>query len=192
MSEVADLWNRIEEAKKRLGVSDEAQIEQIQSINQQVKEIRAGLSGRFRELERHREEVSRLRHENEQLKRMLHRLLLAIEQRYSGRLKDIVKDLESQVSALVPLTAGPKDGASPDLVESPGTRAPAEDKSAPPVAPAAPVAPLKGNTVIGTAPSEKDSRWLHEIMERARELTHEDAKGSRVVSPIQSSHSAVA
>jgi predicted nuclease with TOPRIM domain len=151
MTEVDRLWTRIEEAKKRLGATDEAQIKQIQDINEQVKEVRAGLKQRYRELERHREDVSKLRHENEHLRRMLHRLLLAIEQRYNGRLMDLVKDLEGEVSALVPLAAGPKQ-----------VRARSVEKAIIAKRPAAPT------------PSESDSRWLQEIMERAREFTGED------------------
>ncbi len=176
MTDVADLWNRIEEAKKRLGAADEAQTKQIQDINEQVKEVRAGLSQRYRELERHREEVSKLRRENEQLRRMLHRLLLAIEQRYSGRLMDLVKDLEGEVSALFPLATAPKQGRAQSqetrvIAKTPMPRTkPLKDTAA------VSAAPDNAGTqkYAAAAPSESDSRWLQEIMERARELTGED------------------
>jgi len=149
MTDVDSLWTRIEEAKKRLGTTDEAQIKQIQDINEQVKEVRVGLRQRYRELERHREDVSKLRHENEHLKRMLHRLLLAIEQRYNGRLMDMVRDLEGEVTALVPLSAVPKQ-ARAQAVKKPAA------------------------VLVAPSPSESDSRWLKKIMARAGELTGED------------------
>ena len=125
MTDVDNLWTRIEEAKKRLGATDEAQIKQIQNLNEQVKEVRVGLGQRYRELERHREDVSKLRQENEQLRRMLHRLLLAIEQRYNGRLMDMVKNLEGEVTALVPLTSGPKQARARAVKRSVPAKRPA-------------------------------------------------------------------
>lgn len=186
MSDVTDLWNRIEEARKRLGAAEESQIKQIAELNEQVKGVRSGLARRYRELEEQREALSKLRQENEQLRRMLHRLLLAIEQRYDGRLVDLVKNLEGEVSALLPMTAAAKKdeaAARPNV--------PVEAKAGT-VAKPKPPAFLGGQArvnrsgkgvhqVLGQAkapatPSESDSRWLHQIMERARELTETDPK----------------
>ena len=100
MSDTAGLWKRIEDARKRLGMDEAAQIKQVGDLNDRIKEVRRDLAGRYRELEGHREEVSKLRHENEQLRRMLHRLLLAIEQRRGARLKTLMSDLSGEMTAL--------------------------------------------------------------------------------------------
>lgn len=152
MSDVADLWKRIEEARKRLGVAEESQIKRIEDINDRVKAARSGLARRYRELERQREEVSKLRHENEQLRRMLNRLLLAVEQRQSGRLEDLMKSLEGDAGALAPFAADPAD-------DTDGAERGAAEAD-----------PPEHVTLYEATPSETDSRWLHEIMERAREL----------------------
>lgn len=196
MSDVADLWTRIEDAKKRLGMADDAQLKQIQDINEQVKEVRKGLSRRYRELEQHREEVSKLRHENEQLRRMLHRLLLAIEQRYNGRLKDQIKDLEGEVTALVPLTAEPRQGisqrpAAPQVMKPAAPRLLGGAARGAPTRQADP-APSGGQKAETASPSDTDSRWLHEIMERARELTETRGTEPKPGSNDQASRSAVA
>jgi len=180
MSDIDELWGRIDEARRRLGLVDQAQIKQIEDLNERLKAIRDGLSGRYDLIERHRTEAERLRHENEQLRRMLHRLLIAIEERYGGRLKDILHDLESQVSSLVVMTgegeetAPRQDPSEPtdtggeacakasDRPAAPGPDG-AEAPSADALRMAAPPPPEEG-------PSETDSRWLREIMERAREL----------------------
>ena len=169
MADVSDLWKRIEEAKRRLGVAEAAQIKQIEDINDQVKEVRGGLARRYRELEQHREDVSKLRHENEQLRRMLHRLLLAIEQRQSGRLKDLMKSLEGDVGALVPFAAETTQAMVPAEAEPPGLA-----------------------TLDEAAPSETDSRWLHEIMERARELNEAGHTAPARPARLEPPHSAVA
>ena len=191
MSSVAKLWARIEEAKQRLGAADEAQIKQIQGINAQVKEVRAGLAERYRELERHREEVSKLRGENEQLKRMLHGLLTAIEQRSTNPLKEIMRDLAGDVSAMAPMTAKaeaqPKGEPKQDP-KLPGTETPpAIERLGGPVA-AAP-ATAEDPAASTAIPSEKDSRWLHEIMERAQELSADGRKASRPTTAATSAHS---
>lgn len=176
MTNVDSLWTQIEEAKKRLGATDAAQIKQIQDINEQVKEVRAGLGQRYRELERHREDISKLRHENEHLRRMLHRLLLAIEQRYSGRLMDLVKDLEGEVTALVPLTAEPKEARARTVEKV----VPAKRVKRPAAVLAAP------------SPSESDSRWLRKIMDRAGELTGEEGVSPSSKPGVQQPQSASA
>ncbi len=192
MSSVAKLWARIEEAKQRLGATDEAQIKQIQGINTQVKEVRAGLAERYRELERHREEVSKLRGENEQLKRMLHRLLTAIEQRSTNPLKEMMRELAGDVSAMAPLAAVAEVGAQPtgapkqDPKPAGTAKRPAIERLGGSVAATpAPAADPMASTAI---PSEKDSRWLHEIMERAQELSADGGKASRPSSTATSSH----
>jgi len=187
MSDLAELWHRIEAARKRLGTADEAQVKQIQDINSRVKEIRAGLSGRVRELERQHEEVTKLRHDNEQLRRMLHRLLLAIEQGPGGGLKSVlIKDLAAEVGALAPLAAKLHEKAARP-VEPRGAVRPAEATPKPPVE----LAPGPA-AEFPTGPSETDSRWLHEIMERARELTGEARRPARPGSGFQGSRTAAA
>ena len=61
MPDVADLWNRIEEARKRLGAAEETQIKQIADLNEQVKGVRNGLARRYRALEEHREAMTKMR-----------------------------------------------------------------------------------------------------------------------------------
>ncbi len=202
MSDEADLWHRIEAARKRLIGTDEAQIRQVQDINARIKEIRASLSGRIRELERQREEAAKLRRDNEQLRRMLHRLLLAIEQR-SGGLKPCVQDLEAEVGALLPLAARLADGGARPVGAvpvgaAPAGATPAAEAAAPrpkAAVPAAAPSDRPANGVPGGpvgGPDETDSRWLHEIMERARELTRDGTAPARPVSPLQGSRTAAA
>ncbi len=192
MTDVADLWNRIEEARKRLGAAEESQIKQIADLNEQVKGVRNGLARRYRELEEHREAMSKMRQENEQLRRMLHRILLAIEQRYDGRLVDLVKNLEGEVSALLPMTTAAK--ASEAVVQSKASDQPEAPEQPKADAAAKPKTPaflggqarvnrtgkgmhqVLGKSKTSATPSESDSRWLHQIMERARELTETDQK----------------
>ena len=205
MSDVADLWKRIEEARKRLGTDDETQVKQVEDINEQVKEVRSGLARRYRELEQHREEVSKLRRENEQLRRMLHRLLLAIEQRQGSRLRKLMEGLEGEVNALVPLAADPtkKEGTAesapvrpiepsvPSL--DPDSRARSVQAVAEPAAvtSAGPEGP-NGPKAAASRPSETDSRWLHEIMERARELNDTGHPTSQADANLEAKRSAVA
>jgi predicted nuclease with TOPRIM domain len=186
MSDVADLWNRIEEARKRLGAAEETQIKQIADLNEQVKGVRNGLARRYRELEEHREAMSKIRQENEQLRRMLHRVLLGIEQRYDGRLVELVKNLEGEVSALLPMTSATKaNGPAP---QPKATDQPKAETTAKPKPPAflggqarvnrtgKGIHQVLGQAKASATPSESDSRWLHQIMERARELTETDPK----------------
>lgn len=201
MTDVTDLWKRIEEARKRLGAAEETQIKQIADLNEQIKGVRNGLTRRYRELEEHREAMSKMRQENEQLRRMLHRILLAIEQRYDGRLVDLVKNLEGEVSALLPLTA---------KASEPAAQSKAPDQPKLEAAPNKPKAPafLGGQARVNrtgkgvhqvlskpktsATPSESDSRWLHQIMERARELTETDPKSGPVRAERPSNRGAAA
>ena len=190
MSDVANLWSRIEEAKKRLGVADEAQIKRIQDIGEQVKQVRVDLTERCRDIERHRAEVAALRRENEQLRRMLHGLLLAIERRNTGPLKEIMKDLEGQVTALAPLVGGPKEaGKAPAVVKAPAPEDGPPGKAK--AAPRATAAPAVASPARTAMPSERDSRWLQEIMERARELSGEDAAAPHAAAPAAPSQGAL-
>ena len=201
MSDVADLWTRIEEARRRLGTDDEAEVKPVEEINDQVKEVRGSLARRYRELEQHREEVSKLRRENEQLRRMLHRLLLAIEQRRGSRLRTLMEGLEGEVNALVPLAADPKAAGSQEAaplrplapeVRALGTGSQARRDQAGPESGAEPAAAPEAPKAGVPQPSESDSRWLHEIMERARELNGTDATATPLASDLEAKRSAVA
>ena len=200
MTDIDDLWTRIDDAKRRLGAADDVQIKRIEDLNERIKAVKAGLATRYRELEAQRDEVSKLRRENEQLRQMMHRLLLAIEERYSGRLRGMLQDLETQVSALVTV-AGDPDGQPSPASAGASEPPPADDRAeAAQEAPNDDAAP-NGESGEGAGtkappeappPSEKDSRWLHEIMERARELTVDRARANRVTPLDPTSRSAVA
>jgi DNA repair exonuclease SbcCD ATPase subunit len=200
MSDIDDLWARIDDAKRRLGAADEVQIKRIEDLNERIKAVKAGLATRYRELEAQRDEVSKLRRENEQLRQMMHRLLLAIEERYSGRLKGMLQDLETQVSGLVSVAEPPNGQPTPASAGMNGPPAPDDRAKAAQEAPSNDAAPngesgkvAKTETPPEAAPpSEKDSRWLHEIMERARELTVDRARANRVTPLDPTSRSAVA
>ncbi|MFQ5773602.1 MAG: hypothetical protein ACE5GS_03695 [Kiloniellaceae bacterium] len=175
MSDIDELWKRIDEARTRLGLADQAQLKQVEDLNDRLKSLKTGLSRRHAELAQHREERSRLCHENEQLRRMLHRLLLAIEERYGGRLRDILQDLEAQVTSLIALTgAEPTDGE----VETAADSDEDDDDDAPGAPNGGPLPEAPAAEIPQSLPDEGDSRWLLEIMERARELTA-DLRGPR-------------
>lgn len=203
MSDVDDLWARIEEARTRLGQVDQAQVRQAEDLSTRLKEIRAGLTRRHDEVERRRAEADRLRHENEQLRRMLHRLLLSIEERYSGRLKTALQEIADQVGALVEV-ADTERGAeataevvvsSGETEDEPSTEAQGPDDpsfeasaEAPPEAGAIAAASAEEDAMekpdepeqpgqASALPDEDDSVWLKQIMERARELTAEANRG---------------
>ncbi|MFQ5466805.1 MAG: hypothetical protein ACE5DS_01610 [Kiloniellaceae bacterium] len=171
MTDIDDLWPRIDEARRRLGVADQAQFKQLEHLSARLKEMRGGLAQRLAEMDR-------LRGENEHLRGMLYRLLLAIEARYGGGMRDILQDLEGQVHALVELAqdkppvappsakalAGPANGHASGVAKAKRLRL---RKIAPDLAAEIGEAPAQG----AERPDEGDTRWLKEIMERARELT---------------------
>lgn len=171
MSDIDELRQRIDRAKHRLGLADESQLKQIEDLNARVKAIKERLSSRHFEIAQHQEQVSRLRHENEQLRGMLHKLLLAIEERSGGPIREILRDLEGQVTSLVAL-AGMDSAPEQSGPQPPPGNGPAD----PPTAEGpAEVQVKKGETAEAGQPDEGDSRWLQRIMERARELTADRA-----------------
>lgn len=204
MSDVDKLWARIEDARTRLGQLDQAEVRQAEDLGKRLKEIRAGLAQRHAEVERRRLESDRLRHENEQLRRMLHRLLLSIEERYSGRLKTALQEIAEQVSGLMAMgeteeTPGADEAGQP---EPPRAETDAAVELPAPAAPAAVAAAVEADvdTAAGepeapgepsALPDEDDSAWLKQIMERARELTAEAERG-RVIQAVDESSAATA
>lgn len=182
MSDVDELWTRIDDARTRLGQVDQAQVRQAEDLSKRLKEIRTGLARRHEEVEVRHAESDRLRHENEQLRRMLHRLLLSIEERYSGRLKTALQEIAEQVGGLMKM-ADTVDKAATDAVgdgEAPSGEAelPSGEAESPleaDVDSTAGAAPLSGQ--LSALPDEDDSVWLKQIMERARELTAEAERG---------------
>jgi len=191
MTDIDDLWPRIDEARRRLGVADQAQLKQLEHLNACLKDMRGGLAHRLADMDR-------LRGENEHLRGMLYRLLLAIEARYGGGMRDILQDLEGQVRALVEMAqikpasragapvapssakvlAGPKTGRAPGIAKAKRLRL---RKIAPDLAAeiGEATAPAQGAAQGAERPDEGDTRWLKEIMERARELTA-DFEGPRL------------
>lgn len=171
MSDIDELRQRIDQAKHRLGQVDETQAKQIEDLNARLKAIKERLSTRHFEIAQHQEQVARLRHENEQLRGMLHKLLLAIEERFGGPMREILRDLEGQVTTLVALAgvdSGPErsDPAAPSAQSEEGPADPPEAQA---------LSGIPGGEGETGEPDEGDTRWLQRIMERARELTADRA-----------------
>ena len=174
MSDFDQLLTRIDEAKKRLGVVDDGHAQQFESLKGRLSAVKDGLVRTQGELEEQNQELARLTRENEQLRAMLHKLLLAIESSYGERLKDILHDIEGQIITLVDLTG---TGEAIEQTATTDANANAEKKPAAsgtvalvePPADQEAAAPKSGKD--GEAPDDTDSRWLAEIMETARDLT---------------------
>ena len=177
MSDFDQLLTRIDEAKKRLGIVDEDHARQFESLKGRLSAVKDGLVRTQSELDEQKQELTRLSRENEQLRGMLHKLLLAIESSYGERLKDILQDIEGQIMTLVDLTGPPESAEDEDTdpAETPVATVTATVTATGPVALVEPpagheeTAPMSAKE--GDTPDDTDSRWLAEIMETAKDLT---------------------
>ena len=173
MSDFDQLLTRIDEAKKRLGGVDEGHAQQFETLKGRLSAVKDGLVRTQGELEEQKQELTRLERENEQLRGMLHKLLLAIESSYGERLKDILQDIEGQITTLVDLTGTGEatDQAEDPVSEKKPVAAGAVALVEPPADQDEDAAKAETDGTDGESPDDTDSRWLAEIMETAKDLT---------------------
>ena len=104
MSDIDHLRERVEAAEQRFGVITEQQNNYSQRIIELMNNLETDV-GKFRdESKKHEKEIERLHFENEQLRGMLHSLLLSVE---SDSFVETMRDLDDKVSVLLsgqPLT----------------------------------------------------------------------------------------
>lgn len=128
MSYIDELRQRVEDAEQKFGLIDEQskqyslrRVERMNAIEGRVTEQQA-------EITRYESHIARLSHENEQLRDMLHALLIAIEGGNQDQLGDTMRDLDAKMSVLV--GTGPEEeagAAAGEAAEADAADDPADD-----------------------------------------------------------------
>lgn len=100
----AELKERVEAAIEVQNLIDERNLNFGQQLIGLIDIVEKGQRQLQDEIDRHETNIERLNGENEQLREMLHSLLLAIESSGRDRLAEIIHKLDKKVSALVGTT----------------------------------------------------------------------------------------
>ncbi len=122
MSSIEELRQRVEAAEQNFGLFDEQQRRYSERLIGLMDTIDEGLRVQQSREGEHQDQVNRIAHENEELKSMLHSLLLAIESGTRDTLSETMQMLEHRASGLV----GQQDLPAP---EEPGGALPPPDET---------------------------------------------------------------
>lgn len=125
MSDIQELSSRVEAAEQRFGLIAERDRKYSERLVYLINVIEESLYSTRSALEHESDALAQARRENEQLRAMLHALLIAIEEGGSDRIGDTMRGLEEKMSLLVdaPLPGEPADLEAPAEAD-PGQTAP--------------------------------------------------------------------
>src|SRR3989304_5257353 len=110
MSYIRDLRQRVEAAEQRFGAIDERNRKYSEWLIDLMAAVEASHRHKLAEIDQQKAEVARLSKENDDLRAMLHAILLAVEEGNRDRLTETIHELDTKASALVGVAAG---GGSP-------------------------------------------------------------------------------
>ncbi len=104
LSHLTELKNRYDAVMRNFGESDEQEKDQSERLLSAVTEIGEWLGHQRQITEQYRQRANRLSDENEQLRFMLHSLLVGIESRNRGTMTKAMLEVESRLSMLTQAT----------------------------------------------------------------------------------------
>ncbi len=107
MSYIDDMRQRVELAEQRFGRINDQKRQITQHLLSLMDRIEAGLGERRADFERQAAEIERLTGENEELRGMLHQLLLSLESGDDDTMSDALGALDAKVAALIGAGATP-------------------------------------------------------------------------------------
>ena len=106
MSYIRDLRQRVEAAEQRFGAIDERNRKYSEWLIDLMAAVEASHRHKLAEIDQQKAEVARLSKENDDLRAMLHAILLAVEEGNRDRLTETIHELDTKASALVGVAAG--------------------------------------------------------------------------------------
>jgi len=106
MSYIDNLRQRVEAAEQRFGAIDERNRKYSEWLIDLMAAVEGSHRHKLAEIDQQKAEVARLSRENDDLRAMLHALLLAVEEGNRDRLTETIHELDTKASALVGVAAG--------------------------------------------------------------------------------------
>ncbi|MEO5336241.1 MAG: hypothetical protein H7841_05005 [Magnetospirillum sp. WYHS-4] len=117
MTEIDDLFRRVEAAKATLDESEHNQARRFEELARHLDEATARLERQDALIHDREARHEVLKTENRQLKTMLLSLLAAVESRSGRRIQDTLRDMDDRVSHLAAAEPEPEPEPPPVLVE---------------------------------------------------------------------------
>ena len=106
MSYIKDLRQRVEAAEQRFGAIDERNRKYSEWLIDLMSAVEGSHRHKLTEIDQQKTEVARLSRDNDELRAMLHAILLAVEEGNRDRLTETIHELDTKASALVGVAAG--------------------------------------------------------------------------------------
>src|SRR5262245_43844445 len=101
MSDLKELQQRVEQAEQRFGLLGTHQVKASARLIELMNLIEQRVAENQKEIEAYRSEIAEVRHERDQVKRMLWDLLHAIEANSQQVLNDTLHELDRRAAAIV-------------------------------------------------------------------------------------------
>jgi hypothetical protein len=179
MADIEELRRRVEAAQERFGLMDDQQKQYSDRLVGLMDAVDDGIRQQRAFADDLQGEVDKLAHENEELKTMLHALLLAVEHDSHHGLADTMQMLESRAGALVEATESTAALPSPherDSSSAPDAPMTAEATAAPETEPSAPEGPSAHD--VEDVPVTPPKPWDEETVSGAAASESESAQAA--------------